>query len=132
MSSDLTMGHHMIMGRRTFESIGRLLPGRTTIIVTRNPEYKIPDALIAHSLESAIEMAAGDEQVFVVGGGEIYRQALRLATRIYLTRVHINLKGDTTFPEVDWDRWQQVESVRHQADEKNQFDYSFQDYHRQP
>jgi dihydrofolate reductase len=128
----LTMGHHLIMGRRTFESIGRLLPGRTTVILTRNPDYRVNGARMASRLDEALEAACGDEEVFIVGGGEIYRAALPCATRLYVTRVHAILPGDTTFPEIDNNMWQLEESVRHAADERNDYDYSFQVYTRRP
>jgi dihydrofolate reductase len=96
----LTMGHHLIMGRRTFESIGRPLPGRTTIVLTRNPAYAAVGCAVSHDLEAAIRVAAlaGDREVFVLGGAEVYAAALPLADRLYLTRVHASLEGDTRFP----------------------------------
>ncbi|MBM3999152.1 MAG: dihydrofolate reductase [Planctomycetes bacterium] len=111
----LTMGHHLIMGRKTLESIGRILPGRTTVVLTKNDDYQSPGAVVARSLQQAIDAAAeaGDDEVFIVGGGEIYRQALPLADRIYRTRVDATVAGDTTFPELaptDW-RVVRAESV---------------------
>lgn len=107
---EITMGHHMIMGRKTWESIGRALPGRTTIVVTRNKDFKPQGALVAHSLEDALEMAKADNEIFVVGGGELYRQALPLANKFYLTRVHQSYEGDTFFPEIDMNQWVEVYS----------------------
>ena len=128
----LTMGHHLIMGRNTYESIGRLLPGRTTIIMTRNANYSVEGALIAGDLPQALAVAkaAGDDEVFVVGGGQVYQHALPHAQRIYATRIHTQLSGDTFFPEVDWGRWQLTESTTHPADSKNDYAYSFEDYQR--
>jgi dihydrofolate reductase len=96
----LTMGHSMIMGRKTHESIGRLLPGRRSIIVTRQRGYAVPGALVAHSIDEALEACAGEVEVFVIGGAEIYAQSLDAATRIYLTQVHGSVSGDTYFPEL--------------------------------
>lgn len=128
----LTMGHHLIMGRNTYESIGRLLPGRTTIIMTRNAEYFAEGALIAGDLQQALALAkeAGDEEAFVVGGGQVYQHALPQAQRIYATRIHTELSGDTFFPEVDWGQWQLIESTKHPPDSKNEYAYSFEDYER--
>ena len=102
----LTLGHHIIMGRKTYESIGRLLPGRTTVIVTRQPDYTVPGAIVAASLEDAIARCAGDDEVFVIGGAEIYRAALPVADRMYLTLVQAPAEGDIRFPAwetQDWD-----------------------------
>jgi len=105
----LTMGHHIIMGRKTYESIGKLLPGRTTVIVTRRLDYPVPGAIIAHSLEEAIERCANDDEIFVIGGAEIYRAALPLADRLLITQIDREIAGDTLFPPVDWSRWREVE-----------------------
>ncbi len=126
----LTMGHAIIMGRRTFESIGRLLPGRETIIVTRRPDYQFEGALIAGSLKHAIELAGDDPQPFVTGGAEIYHHALPVANTLYLTRVLTRIKGDTYLPEIDWNDWQLVDSEPGKADDKNDCDYVFGTYHR--
>ena len=126
----ITMGHHLVMGRKTFDSIGRLLPGRTTIIMTRNSDYQVAGALIAADLSAALALAAGDDEVFIVGGGEIYRTALPAVQRIYLTRVHTTVDGDTTFPQVNWDDWQLVSSESHTCDDRNDYDYTFQVYDR--
>ncbi len=109
---EITMGHHMIMGRKTWESIGRALPGRTTIVVTRDKSFSAPGALVAHSLEDALEMAKTDSEVFVVGGGELYRQSLPLVNKFYLTRVHRSFEGDTFFPEIDMSQWVEVSSKK--------------------
>ena len=126
----LTTGHHLILGRKTFESIGRLLPDRTTVIITRNSEFYFTGAKIANSLEQAVEQTGDDPQPFIAGGAEIYRQAIALVDTIHLTRVHCEIEGDTYFPDVDWSDWKQLESERHPADKKNQFDYSFELYRR--
>ena len=124
----LTMGHHLIMGRKTWESIGRPLPGRITIVVTRNPHYVAEGCLVAHSLEEALALAqaGGEEEAFIIGGGEVFVQALPLADRIYLTRVHTVSEVDVTFPEFDPEDWTAVESAEHPADGKNDFPTTFQ------
>ena len=127
----LTMGHHLVMGRKTWESIGRPLPGRISIVVSRQPDYQADGAHVVADLQQAIEQAAGDAEVFVIGGGEIYRQAVPLTERIYLTLVHAVIDGDTSFPELETDRWRLLErSPIHPADEKNDHDYSFLVYER--
>lgn len=126
----LTMGHHIIMGRKTFDSIGRLLPGRTTVIVTRQADYEFAGAEIAFSIEGALAKCADDEQPFVTGGAEIYRLALPFVNELHLTRVHTEIAGDTVLPEIDWSAWEIQESERHAADGKNNFDYSFETYTR--
>jgi len=119
----LTMGHHLIMGRKTFESIGRLLPGRTSVIVTRQAGYSVPGAVVAHSLEAAIEACAGDEEIFVIGGAEIYRSALALADRIYLTTVDAEPAGDTWMPELDANEWSESSSKSFAADARHACNY---------
>jgi dihydrofolate reductase len=109
----LTMGHHIIMGRKTFESLGRLLPGRTTVIVTRNKDYKIEGALIAHSLQAAWILAASDAEPFVIGGAELYKEGLKLANKLYITEVHADFAGDAFFPDIDLNHWQLIEKIDH-------------------
>jgi dihydrofolate reductase len=104
----LTTGHHIIMGRKTYESLGRLLPGRITVIVTRNTNYKLEGALIAHSLESAVEMCKNDDEVFVIGGAELYQDSLKIADRLYITEVDLTVNGDAFFPEFDLDLWRET------------------------
>ncbi len=122
----LTMGHPMIMGRRTFESIGRALPGRTTVVVTRDASWQVPGVLVAHSVPEAIAVAveqAGDGPVMVVGGGEIYRQTMSDASRLEITHVDADVQGDTSFPDVDPQAWR--ESFREAGD-----GYTFVTYER--
>jgi dihydrofolate reductase len=130
----LTMGHTIVMGRRTWESIGRALPGRRTIVVSRNPDLQIDvaDVEVARSLDKALEFAeaGGEDQAFIVGGAELYRESLSGADRIYLTRVCATVEGDTSFPDVAWHEWQLVESEEHDATEKNEYAYSFETYDR--
>jgi dihydrofolate reductase len=119
----LTMGHPIIMGRKTFESIGSLLPGRTTVVVTRRPDYAVPGAIVAHTLEAAITACANDAEVFVIGGAEIYRAALPLADRIYLTTVDAEPAGDTWMPEFDGSAWRESASESFTADERHACNY---------
>jgi dihydrofolate reductase len=126
----LTMGHHIVMGRRTWDSIGRLLPGRTTVIVTRNAALQVPGALIAHSLQEAITLAAKDSQIFVIGGAEIFREALAHAHRIHLTTVDADVEGDTYMPELDLTGWRKVAVESHPAAEGNPLAWTLETYDR--
>jgi dihydrofolate reductase len=123
----LTMGHHLIVGRKTYESIGKALPGRTTIIVTRNRTFSAPGCSAANNLKDALALAEknGEMEAFIGGGAEIFAQALPLAQRIYLTRVHIRAECDVFFPQVDWREWQEGERVEHPADEKNEYAFTY-------
>ncbi len=105
----LTTGHHIIMGRKTYESLNRLLPDRTTVIVTRNEGYQVPGALIAHSLEQALALAIDDNEVFLIGGAELYRDGLKLADRLYVTEIDASFAGDAHLPEFDLRDWQETE-----------------------
>lgn len=129
----LTMGHHLLMGRKTFESIGRPLPGRTSVVVSRQPAYAAPEGVVrAGSLEEAVSVveAAGEEEAFVIGGGDVFRQALPLAHRLYLTRVHGRVEGDTTFPGPDPREWREVEREEHPAEGDCPYPFSFLVYER--
>jgi dihydrofolate reductase len=121
-----TMGHHMIMGRKTYESIGRPLPGRTTIIITRDKSYKAEGCIVVNSLAEAIERAkaAGDKEAMITGGAEIYKLAMALADTIYLTEVQGKFEADTFF-HFDKSEWVIKEKHDYKADDKNKFDYSF-------
>lgn len=132
LSSDLkrfrevTMGHHLIVGRKTFESIGRPLPGRHTILVTRNPNLKPEGVLVVGSVEDALELAQerGETEAFVIGGADIYAQALEAADRIYLTRVHAEVDADVFFPDFDRDKWIETQHFEHSKDEKNEYGFT--------
>jgi dihydrofolate reductase len=127
----LTMGHHLLMGRKTFESLGRVLPGRTSIVISRQAGYQTPPAvLVAHELDEAIRLATGDDEVFIIGGGEIFRVAQPRANRMYVTWVEAAIEGDTLFPAWNPAEWQLVSSERHSADEKNEYDTTFCIYDR--
>lgn len=123
-----TMGHHLIIGRATWDEVGRPLPGRTMVVVTRNRDFHAEGVLVAHSLGDAMILARTDEEPFIGGGAEIYRLALEndLVERLYLTRVHTEVEGDTFFPSVDWDRWFLADRVDHPADEKNRHPFSLE------
>ncbi|HEY8134053.1 MAG TPA: dihydrofolate reductase, partial [Thermoanaerobaculia bacterium] len=121
----LTMGHHLLMGRKTFESLERPLPGRTIIVITHDRNFSVDGVLTAPSLERAIEMARLDEEVFIGGGAQIYEQSLHRADRMYLTRVHAEVEGDTFFPEFDdVTEWNLVDVEHCEADERNEYPYS--------
>jgi len=127
----VTTGHHMVMGRRTWESIGcRPLPGRPTIVVTRNRDYAADRATVAHSLEEALRLVGDDDEVFIAGGEAIYRDALPVADRIHLTRIHADFDGDTHFPSFDEAEWRVVFEEHHERDEKNAYPYTFQVWER--
>jgi dihydrofolate reductase len=124
---ELTMGHHIIVGRKTFESIGRPLPGRRMIVVTRDGNYKADGCDVAHSVEDAINLARerGESEAFICGGGEIYSQSIGIADRMYLTFVDAEVAADTFFPEFDEREWSERESFYQPADEKNQYPFTF-------
>lgn len=127
----LTMGHHMLMGRKTYDSLERLLPGRTIVVITRDERFAKDGVLVAHSVEQAIELASLDEEIFIAGGSQIFEQSLHRADRMYITRVHTEIEGDAFFPEFDdVTEWLLVDAEHHEADEKNQHPYSFLNYER--
>lgn len=130
----LTMGHTIIMGRRTWESIGRALPGRRTVVVSRRADFRtnVDGVATTTNLGHALEIAAatGDEETFITGGAELYRESLGRANRLYLTRVCATVEGDTLFPDIEWKNWQLVESEDHEANEKNEYAYRFETYDR--
>lgn len=106
----LTLGHHIIMGRKTYESIGKALPGRVSVIISRQDNFKAEGGIVVKTIDEAFEVAKDDNEVFIIGGGEIYKQVLPMADRIYFTRVHASYPGDTFFPELDFLEWE-TESV---------------------
>lgn len=121
----LTLGHHIIMGRKTWESLGKPLPGRTSVIITRDQHFSVPGCVVAHSLADAMAACEGDAEAFFIGGADLYRQALELADRMYLTEVKTEVAGDAWFPEFDHARWVETSRKHCSADEKNGFDYDF-------
>ena len=124
----ITSGHYIIMGRKTFESFPKPLPNRTHIIITRQEEYLVEGCLVVHSLEEALEIAPQNEEVFIIGGAQIYKQALPFADKIDLTRVHIELDADAFFPEFNTPEWNLVFSEKHFKDEKHHYDFTFETY----
>lgn len=126
----LTMGHHLIMGRKTFDSIGKPLPGRTTVIVTRDRSLKQADCMIAFSLPEALAACAGDSQTFIVGGAEIYAQAMAYTNTLYVTEIQQEIEGDASFPEFDRSKWQETSrEIRHQ-ESPQPLEYHFVTYRR--
>lgn len=126
----ITSGHPVVMGRKTFESLGRPLPNRRNVVISRNPAYDAPGAEVVFSLGEALAMFSPEEEVFIIGGGEIYRQALPLSDRIYLTHVEAEVEGDTRFPEFDPGEWKVTFSHRYQRGEKFPHPFEFRDYER--
>jgi dihydrofolate reductase len=118
------------MGRRTFESIGRPLPRRRSVVLSRDPEYRAAGAEVAAGLDEALALAAGEEEVFVIGGAAVFAAALPSAGRLYLTRVHAEVEGDVVCPPLDEGSWRLVEEERHAADERHAYPFTFQLYDR--
>ena len=125
-----TSGHAVVMGRKTFESLGsKPLPKRTNIVITR-AEREFEGALTAHSLQEAIRMAGDDEEIFIMGGAQIYREALPVVDRMYITHVERDYEGDTSFPEIDFAQWKLVDVVRHERGEEYESPFEFRTYDR--
>ena len=120
----LTMGHHIIMGRKTYDSLGRLLPGRTTVIVTRNQNYHVEGALVANSLEDAIALCKGDDEVFLIGGAELYQAGLKLANKLYITEIELDVAGDAFFPALVSEEWLETEREAHTSEKGLNFSYA--------
>jgi dihydrofolate reductase len=121
----ITLGKPVLMGRKTWESIGRPLPGRTNIVITRNADYLAADCVVVHSLDEALRAAGSAAEVMVIGGAELYRQALPQADTLYLTLVHGEFEGDTRFPDWQPDDWRETERIDHGPDDRNPHAYSF-------
>ena len=119
----VTMGHPVVMGRRTWESIGKPLPGRENIVVTRNPAFQAPGCRVVHTLAEAWEAAAGAEEVSVIGGTTLFEETLPIADRIHLTEVQADVPGDTYFPAFDRRRWRETEIARHPADARHEYPF---------
>jgi len=126
----LTLGHHMIMGRRTWESIGRLLPGRTSVIVTRQRGYRVPGAKVVHSLDEALAACGADDEIFVIGGAELYAQALARAGRLYVTTVDADIPGDTLMPDYADAEWRETSAESFPADERHRYAFRCVVYER--
>jgi dihydrofolate reductase len=121
---DITTGHTVIMGRKTYDSVGKPLPRRRNIIITRKP-ITIEGCEFVNSIEAALALCADEPEVFIVGGAEIYKQSIKLTDRIYLTIIHKKFDGDSFFPEIDKHEWKEVFREDHESDDKNPFPYSF-------
>jgi dihydrofolate reductase len=121
----VTSNHHIIMGRKTFESVGKPLPNRTNIIITRNKDYNVPGCITVHSLQEALEAAKDDDNPFILGGAEIYKQAIEIADKLDLTFVHHEFEADAFFPEIDKNIWKETTREYFLADENNKYNYSF-------
>lgn len=128
----LTMGHHIVMGRKTFESIGRLLPGRTSVVVSRQRDYRVQGAVMAGSVEEALAACEGDSEVFIVGGAGLFRQCLDRAGRLYITEILEEFDGDVFFPEYNRDEWEETSRAKHRLDGRDGLEYDFVVYDRKP
>ncbi len=124
---NITSGHHILTGRKNYESIGRPLPNRTTVIITRDKEYQAEGCVVCHSIEEAINYSKEEnqERIFIMGGGEIYKQSLTLTDEIYLTEVKESFEGDTFYPKLITDEWIEESREKYKADEKNPYDFDF-------
>ena len=127
-----TSGHHIILGRKNYQSIGFPLPKRTNIILSRNPFFIVSNCLVAQSIEEALEIAVdnGEEEVFIIGGAKIYEQTMDIIDTLYYTEVHAEPEGDVFFPKIDWSQWELIHEERHEADEKNMYPFTFKTFNR--
>lgn len=126
----LTSGHHIIMGRKTFESIGRPLPNRVSVIITHKPHYTAQGCVVVHSLDEALQFVNNQIKAFVIGGAAIYEQAIKLADRLEITQIHATFKGDTFFPEIDEKQWEVVDKQHFAANNKNPYPHTFVSYRK--
>lgn len=126
----LTTGHWLIMGRKTFESMGKPLPNRTSVVLTRDRGYQRPGAIVVNNLDEALRLSSDQAEVFVLGGAAVFREALPRARKLYLTRVHAEVEGDVRFPALDLDEWDRVEQVSLPANEKNDYPTTYEVYVR--
>jgi dihydrofolate reductase len=126
----LTTGHAVIMGRKNYESIGKPLPQRRNVVVTRRADFQAPGCVVVHSVEEALAAAGDDPEVFVIGGAEIYREMLARADRLYLTLVHAHIAGDTLFPEFDLREWRETARERQEPDDRHRYACSYITYER--
>ncbi|MGQ7945527.1 dihydrofolate reductase [Flavobacterium sp. WC2509] len=124
----LTTGHHIIMGRKTFESFPKPLPNRTHVIITRQKDYNPTDCIVVDSIEKAIAVCPESETSFIIGGGEIYNLALPFADKLEITKVHHSFEADTFFPEIDSNKWKEIQTELNPIDEKHQFAYTYQTF----
>ncbi len=127
---NVTSGHYIIMGRKTFESFPKPLPNRTHVIISRQKKYTVENCIVVDSLQKAIAICPKDEELFIIGGGEIYTQSIEIADKLDITRVHHTFDADTFFPEIDLNTWELTSAEFHPKDEKHHFDFTFQTYLR--
>lgn len=121
----ITSGHPVVMGRKTYDSIGRPLPKRTNVVITRDTELQIEGCTMAHSLTEAVEMFDSSEEVFIIGGAQIYSQAMPIADRLYLTIIDKEYEGDSSFPEIDYNSWRQISCEKFERGEAFEYPFSF-------
>lgn len=128
----LTMGNAIVMGRKTWDSLGRPLPGRTSLVISRQADFSTDydEVLIGANLDDAMRQLRNFEEIFIIGGASIYELALSMVDRLHITRVHSVVEGDTYFPGINWDAWELIEETHHEADDRNDHNYSFQIFER--
>lgn len=128
----MTLGHHIILGRKNYESIGKPLPKRTNLIITRDTDFEAPGCLVMHNIDDAINHAKKqkEEEVFICGGGQIYAQTMDRVDKLYFTEIEAVVEGDVFFPEIDFSKWNQISIERNQADERHEYGYNFMVYER--
>ena len=126
----LTLGHPIVMGRKTHESIGKPLPDRTNVVITQNKKFEAPGCLVFHSLEEALQHLANEKEIFLIGGAQLFQQGLerKIIDKLYLTRIHRSFEGDIFLPTINWQEWILVNKEDHTTDEKNVYAYSFETY----
>lgn len=129
---EVTTGHVIVMGRKTYETIGRSLPNRTNVVITRNVEFDAPGCMVLPTIESALDRYKDEQEIYIIGGAQIYQEAMPYATHLSLTKIDQAFDGNVYFPKVDWNAWEEIGRVDHQADEKNPYNYSFVAYERKP
>lgn len=127
---NITLGHHMIMGRKTYDSIGKPLPGRISIVITRQKNHKVDGVIVLNTLEEALASCKNQEEVFIIGGAQIFKCSLPIATCLYITQIHHAFEGDTWFPEISSSEWKEVSRENFEADEKNKWPFSFIKYEK--
>lgn len=127
---ELTTGHHIIMGRKTFESFPKPLPNRTHIVITRQKGYHPEGCIVVNTLKKALEKASNEEDVYIIGGGQIYEQGIAISDKMELTRVHATFKADTFFPEIKNEEWDLIKEEYHPIDDKHLFDFTYQTFIR--
>lgn len=121
----ITMGKSLLMGRKTFQSMGKVLPGRRNIIISHDPHFTVSGGEVVHSIEAALQQVSLDDEVMLIGGATLFQQLLPHVSRLYLTMIHCTCDGDTFFPEIHWKEWKEISRQKNPADQENPFSYSF-------